>query len=104
MEKYGVNWFQIDAPRHFFLHTLKSFEILCNGTNLEISEVIFDSGYSQFVFSENYKNDIAWGEEGWNDFKSDKKLIKKYKKETDILNSKKQGDQCIFVLKKNKSS
>ena len=29
-EKYGVNWSQIDAPRHFFLHTIKSFKILCS--------------------------------------------------------------------------
>ncbi|ADC47370.1 SAM-dependent methyltransferase [Methanobrevibacter ruminantium M1] len=99
-KRYGVNWFQIDAPRHFFLHTLKSFEILCDKTDLKILDVIFDSGYAQFVFSENYQNDIAWGEDGWTDFRSNKKLIKKYKKETNFLNSQGQGDQCMFVLKK----
>jgi 2-polyprenyl-3-methyl-5-hydroxy-6-metoxy-1,4-benzoquinol methylase len=30
--RYGVNWHQIDAPRHFFLHTIESFKILCSKT------------------------------------------------------------------------
>ena len=33
-EKYGVNWFQIDAPRHFFLHTIESFKTLCDKAGL----------------------------------------------------------------------
>ena len=33
-KKYGVNWYQIDAPRHFFLHTIYSFKLLCDKSKL----------------------------------------------------------------------
>ena len=45
---YSVNWVQIDAPRHFFLHTLKSFELLVEKSGLSIQDVIFDSTEFQF--------------------------------------------------------
>jgi 2-polyprenyl-3-methyl-5-hydroxy-6-metoxy-1,4-benzoquinol methylase len=30
--KYGVDWFQLDAPRHFFLHTTKSIALLAKNS------------------------------------------------------------------------
>ena len=33
-EKYKENWVQLDAPRHFFIHTLKSMGILADGSEL----------------------------------------------------------------------
>lgn len=58
-EKYGVNWFQIDAPKHLFLYTVESFKILASKTNLIVEDVIFDSSFLQFVNSEKYMNNIA---------------------------------------------
>ena len=33
---YGSDWVEIDAPRHYFLHTRKSLEILAGAAGLEI--------------------------------------------------------------------
>ena len=35
-KKYKEHWFQLDAPRHLFIHTKKSMEILTKKVNLKI--------------------------------------------------------------------
>lgn len=102
-EKYGVNWFQIDAPRHFFLHTLKSFEILCSQTNLDIKYYIFDSYDSILLNCEKYLKNISTSDPEWNSYKFDDETINQLTNEIRELNKNNQGDQAIFVLKlKNK--
>ena len=97
--KYGINWYQIDAPRHFFLHTIESFNILCNETNLIIDDIIFDSGDDCLINNEKYMRDISMRDPEWKTFKLDKKTTKKLKEEIKSLNSNAEGDQAIFVLK-----
>lgn len=100
-DKYSVNWFQIDAPRHFFLHTIESFKILCNQTNLIIDDIIFDSYDENLIFCEKYKRNISMRDEKWNTFKFDDETSNKLKNEIRELNKKNEGDQAIFVLKLN---
>ena len=98
-KKYGVNWFQLDAPRHFFLHTIESFKILCSKTNLIVEDIIFDSQVKDFVNSEKYMRDISARDAEWNTFKSDDKHIIQLKNEVKLLNEKNEADQAIFLLK-----
>ncbi len=56
--EYGVDWFQIDAPRHFFLHSRKSLGLLAERAGFSVDKVIFDSKASQFWASEQYRKDI----------------------------------------------
>lgn len=100
-EKYSVNWYQIDAPRHFFLHTIESFKCLCSHTNLKIIDMTFDSFDDIFLNCEKYSRNISTRDKEWNTFKLDNKTINKFKNEITILNENNQGDQAIFVLKKN---
>jgi SAM-dependent methyltransferase len=53
---YGVHWAQLDAPRHWFLHTEKSLGIAAAAAGFEISETIFDSNEFQFFASELYRS------------------------------------------------
>jgi len=55
---YSINWVQIDASRHFFLHTLKSFELLLKKSGMSIQDIVFDSTEFQFWGSEQYKRNI----------------------------------------------
>jgi SAM-dependent methyltransferase len=41
--EYGVNWHELDAPRHLFLHTPKSLSIVAERAGLRIRKVTFDS-------------------------------------------------------------
>jgi hypothetical protein len=93
-EKYGVHWYQIDAPRHFYLHTKKSMELLANKTGFKIHKIIYDANDYQFIFSEQYlqnKNIKA-------PILFNKKQIKHWRKQAAQLNNIEQGDQACFIL------
>jgi len=51
--KYGIHWVQWDAPRHLYLHTVKSIHLLAEQAGFYVSEVTYDSSFFQFA-SENY--------------------------------------------------
>jgi SAM-dependent methyltransferase len=57
-QHYRTNWAQLDAPRHFFLHSRKSFEILAANSGFVIERVVFDSNEFQFWASDCYEKDI----------------------------------------------
>ena len=93
-EKYGVHWYQIDAPRHFYLHTKISMELLANKTGFKIHKIIYDANDYQFIFSEQYmqnKNIKA-------PILFTKNQIKQWRKQADRLNKNEQGDQACFIL------
>lgn len=101
--RYGVNWVQIDAPRHLFIHTLKSFQLLVEKSGLVIQDVIFDSTELQFWGSEQYKRGIPYKFESSYLVNPQKSMftareIKKFRTMADELNIKKQGDQAAFYL------
>jgi SAM-dependent methyltransferase len=61
-KKYGVNWVELDAPRHFYLHTEKSMRLLAAKAQLAVTDVIYDSSEFQFWGSELYLRDVPLAE------------------------------------------
>lgn len=57
-EIYRTNWVQLDAPRHFFLHTQKSIRRLAADCGLSVRSVLQDSWELQFWGSEQYERDV----------------------------------------------
>ena len=57
-EHYGTHWVQLDAPRHFFLHSVESIEILADLAHMKLEKVVYDSNHFQFIGSEKYIKDI----------------------------------------------
>ncbi|MHC1702567.1 MAG: class I SAM-dependent methyltransferase [Tenuifilaceae bacterium] len=103
-EHYKTNWFQLDAPRHYFLHSIKSIELLAKQAGLKLTSVIYDSTHHQFSDSEKYINDTTLRDprpKGFINFI--KRKIKKYNYQriTKKLNKQKLGDQAIFYLRKS---
>jgi len=102
---YRENWIQMDSPRHFFLHSLKSMNILAEKAGLKSEEVIYDSSEFQFWGSEQYQRDIPLFSE-YSYLKNpskdifSKSDIRAYKHKAKELNKIKQGDSCAFFLKK----
>jgi len=94
---YGTDWVQLDAPRHFFLHTLRSMELLVNKAGLILDHVQFDSTEFQFVGSEKYKRSLPLDAPA--DFLS-KSEIRAFRKKASVLNKNKQGDTASFYLRK----
>jgi 2-polyprenyl-3-methyl-5-hydroxy-6-metoxy-1,4-benzoquinol methylase len=101
--RYDVNWVQIDAPRHFFIHTIKSFTYLAKKAGLVIKDITFDSTEFLFWGSEQYKRGIPLSAEDSYSVDPKKSIftneqIKEFKKMAEELNRQKQGDQAAFYL------
>lgn len=95
--KYGRYWVQLDAPRHFFLHTVKSISLLAENANLKLYKTIFDSAFSQFTGSERYVRNLLSKKDTEVFSKSE---INHYKKLAQLLNKMNDGDSACFYLMK----
>ncbi len=108
-ERYSGNWVQLDAPRHFFLHTLKSINILAQKTGFEIRKTMFDSTNFQFLGSELYERGIPLFSESddYNLYPFNKifnpEQIQEFDKMAEDLNREQRGDSGVFYLYKKKS-
>jgi len=94
--KYQTHWVQLDAPRHFFLHTVKSMNILANECALKLYSIEYESTAFQFTGSEKYLIDIAFSEK---DTVFSKKQMKIFGKEAKRLNQINDGDSVCFYLR-----
>jgi len=102
---YGVKWVQLDAPRHFYLHSIESMKALADKAGLEMQAVIYDSSSFQFWGSEQYKKDIPLRDERSYELNPrhsifSRREISSYAKQAEELNKTSQGDQAIFYLRK----
>jgi SAM-dependent methyltransferase len=98
-EQEKTDWFQLDAPRHFFIPSKKSMEILAEKCGFKLEEIIFDSNEFQFIITDMYKNGLTLtgnNHEKWVDQKTRKSLQQKAK----ILNQSHKGDQACFYFEK----
>jgi SAM-dependent methyltransferase len=103
-DTYGTNWVQLDAPRHFFLHSLASLELLSEKAGLSIESVSFDSSEFQFWGSEQYQQDIPlFDERSWSSGPAKSiftaEQIEAFRLQSEQLNAEGRGDQACFVLR-----
>lgn len=61
-DMFGVHWFQMDAPRHIFLHSQKSLEYLEKQSGLKMIKMVYDSDYSQIFKSFFYSMGVPFSE------------------------------------------
>ena len=105
LEKYGSSWYSIDAPRHLYIHSMKSFEYIVNKAQLKLSNCYHDSSSVQFTFSEAYQKGIPMSHISNNWYlKIMKKVIspsfRAYHNSALDLNAGNRGDQAVFYLSK----
>jgi len=104
-ERYGVNWVQIDAPRHLFLHSMSSMTRLASEAGFDVADVVFDSNSFQFWGSELYTMDIPLKDAQAVVFKLfSLKTLRGFAKQANALNAEGRGDQAIFYLKNARHS
>lgn len=104
-EKYGVNWVQLDAPRHLFLFTEKSFRSLAETAGFEVAKVVYDSESFQFFGSERYVQNIAMNEDKNSEGIGSESILtpenlREWERTAEILNQQNKGDQACFYLRK----
>jgi SAM-dependent methyltransferase len=57
-EMYGTDWVELDAPRHFYLHSSDSMEKLADMAGFSIEHTMWDSTAFEFYGSEQYRRGI----------------------------------------------
>lgn len=102
--RYGVNWVQLDAPRHLFLHTVRSIEHLAAAAGMQVADVQHDSDMFQFWGSEQYLKDIPLYDERSFERNPDRSIFSAeqlgaFKAEAARLNRLGRGDQACFYLR-----
>lgn len=96
-EIYREHWAQIDAPRHYFIHSEKGMKLMAERTGLAVKKTFYDSDDFQFWGSELYKKGLAYSE-GKKSFS--KAQIQEWRKQARELNNSGRADMACFFLQK----
>jgi SAM-dependent methyltransferase len=103
--EYGVNWVQLDAPRHLFLYTAPTFKALAEEVGFAADAVAYDSTAFQFWGSEQYARGISLTDERShfinpaNSVFTDEEVAA-FDARAAELNRAGEGDQAVFYLRK----
>ncbi len=101
--RYGVDWVQLDAPRHLFLFTNDAVGRLAAGSGFRIDAVDYDSTAFQFWGSEQYRRGIPLRGTGSHGSDAADPLftpgeIAAWSDDALRLNNAGEGDQAAFFL------
>jgi SAM-dependent methyltransferase len=105
-KRYGVHWAGLDAPRHLVIHSRKSMNILAEKAGFKVESVIFDTNPTDFIVSEQYKQDIPmFGSRSYLQDKNASPFTKAdvtaFKELAKKIDAEGQGDQAAFYLYKS---
>ena len=107
-QRYGLNWVGLDAPRHLYLHSLRSMNLLVNQAGLCLDEVVFDSDAFTLWGSEQYEAGISlidsrsyWVNPSASIFKATD--IERFVVHVAELNANGTGDCAAFYLRSKPS-
>lgn len=105
-QTYGDYWIGLEPPRHFYIHTESSMNILSEKAGLKLNEVFFESSEYQIIGSEQYKMGISRRAEnsyfenpGSSPFTEHE--VKDFKKLAHELDLRNDGFSACFYLKKS---
>jgi ubiquinone/menaquinone biosynthesis C-methylase UbiE len=104
-DTYGDYWIGLEPPRHYYMHTPESMKQLAKQSQLELSEIIFESSEYQLIGSEQYKKGIsrvAPNSYFTNPAKSkfSPKKVEQFKELAKELDQKSEGFSACFYLQK----
>jgi SAM-dependent methyltransferase len=94
--KYGVDWAQLDAPRHLVLYTMDGFRQIAEECGFLLSDVFYDSDAFQFFGSELVRSGEAFVGRPTERFSAQQMAA--WATEAERLNRTRDGDQACFIL------
>ncbi len=104
-QHYGVDWVQLDAPRHLYLLDRRSVASLAATTGFELVDAMWDSDAFQFWGSEQYRRDVPLRSERSYAVNPAAGLfsaaeIAEFGRRAQALNVQGLGDQAAFYLRR----
>jgi SAM-dependent methyltransferase len=101
---FGTDWWELDAPRHLFVHTCRSLELLAAAAGLEIVRIVWDTTFLELIASIQIQRDVAWREPAsWNvspPGSFDKSEIAAFKRQAAELNAAGDGGRAGLYLRR----
>ena len=95
---YREHWFRLDAPRHLYIHTVRSLNMAAARAGMRLDDLVFDSTAQQFLGSELYLRDIAMHERP-----STRRHVEarrsEFEREAKWLNEIGEGDTAAFYFR-----
>lgn len=61
-ERFRTAWWELDPPRHLWVHTQASLERMADAAGLSLVDVVWDSTYIEVIASDQIARNIAWRE------------------------------------------
>lgn len=98
-EHYRENWVQLDAPRHLYLHSRRSIQLVAEQCGLSVYKSIDDSSKFQFTGSELYRRGIALNVDKRERNIFSRAQLRQYQKRAATLNAEGRGDQAAIYLR-----
>lgn len=94
----GVNWVQLDVPRHLHIPSVKGLSTLAKKIGFNVKRIDFDSTDFQFWGTEIYKMGIPLKDASSYSFP--KNMRKEFQNKALLYNQKGLGDQACFYLER----
>jgi 2-polyprenyl-3-methyl-5-hydroxy-6-metoxy-1,4-benzoquinol methylase len=100
---FGKDWFQLEAPRHLFIHSVKSLTVLAEEAGFELQDVQFDSSDFMFWTSIQDQHGIALRSPNSYDVDPAKSMfspdeINEFRTKAQSLNRDNDGDAAAFYF------
>ncbi|HUQ64391.1 MAG TPA: class I SAM-dependent methyltransferase [Acidimicrobiales bacterium] len=99
---YGVQWVQLDVPRHLFLFTAEGLRVLAARSGLVVRDVVYDSNDFQFWGSELRVRGIPLRQHGRDAVPPaalfPRRELARFRRQAHQLNARSDGDQAAFLL------
>lgn len=106
-ETYGTSWWELDPPRHLFVHTRRSLEILGEAAGLDLVRVDSDSTFLEILASDQITRDIPWRDPAscWNDLAAPSlaPAVAAAKATVARLNAEGRGGRASFLFRARSS-
>jgi O-antigen biosynthesis protein len=103
-DRFGTAWWELDPPRHLFVHTRASLARLAEEMGLEIFHVEWDSSYVELIASTQIAHDVAWREPAsWHTNPPagfDDPMIERLKSQAAALNEAGDAGRAGFYLRR----
>ncbi len=102
---YGVHWYQLDAPRHLHVFSLRGFQVAASRSGLVEFDRYFNSRSDQFRLSEQYARGLPMtpSRGGPRPLPFVHRLTPReraWRRRAAELNRAEQGDQAVFYLRR----
>lgn len=98
-QTYGINWVQLDAPRHLWIPSLAGMQHLVQRAGLSLQKIQFDSDRFQIIGSEKIKRGQSFHADAHTLFSP--RQLRDLDRQVQQLNADNRGDQACFWLRSN---